>query len=103
MVYGRRAKATACGLVLPGELRVLLSLDDFDDGIGEWLHASASYAARLPTWEDLKEVHQLFLLDLPAIQILPPKAHWLTAHEFTLHLFTRLDADTVPPGLWAMR
>lgn len=84
-------------------LRVFMSLDDFrpiKSTGGVWLHASCSYARQLPRWRDLKEVHELFMQDRPAVQMMPPKRYWLNAHPYTLHLWSRLDADTIPEIIW---
>jgi len=81
-------------------LRVIVSIEELDDGCGVWLHASLSFTSSLPRWRDVKEVHQAFLGDRPAVQLLAPRSHWVNVHEYTLHLFTRLDGDTVPPQMW---
>ena len=84
----------------PAGLQVLLTIDDHPDGGGRWLHASASHRDRLSSWADLKSVHRIVLGDRPTVQLFPPRAHWLSVHEHTLHLFARLDAPTVPETLW---
>jgi len=78
--------------------KAILSLDDYEQD-GKWLHLSVSRLGRLPTWNELKGAKELFLGDRLAIQLLPPKSHWISISE-CLHLFHRLDADTVPPGIW---
>lgn len=82
---------------------VLATLDDAQDGAGIWLHTSTSVATkrgpRIPTWDELKEVHQVVHQDRPVVQILPPRSHWLSITE-CLHLFERLDAATVPEAVW---
>lgn len=83
-------------------LTVLLTLDHADDGFGWWLHSSTSRAGnQLPSWDDLKLVHQVVHQHRPVIQIMPPPSSWLTIAE-CLHLFERLDADTVPRAVWEM-
>lgn len=80
-------------------LRVLVSIDDRGEA-GRWLHSSLSYASRLPGWADVRRVHEVIHGDRIVIQVLPPREHWLNVMPFCLHLFERLDANTVPDGLW---
>lgn len=80
----------------------LVTIDDYGTG-GLWLHSSASLRTKrgvqIPSWEDLKEVHQVVHRDRPVVQVLPPSAHWLSISE-CLHLFERLDAPTIPEVVW---
>lgn len=78
-------------------MRVIISLDTFPGETGIWLHASCSYTNQLPRWKDLKE---LFMGDRVAVQILPPKSSYLNIHPYCLHLFSRLDGETVPERVW---
>lgn len=62
-----------------------------------WLHVSTSWANRLPTWEELREVRKTFFDDtLVAVQVFPPKAEYVNVHPYCLHLYARVDARTVP-------
>lgn len=76
-------------------LRVLASLETHSDK-KRFAHVSCSYPNRLPSWEDLKNVKEIFLGDVHAFQALPPKAEWLNVHEFTLHLWHCLDGNPFP-------
>jgi hypothetical protein len=88
----------------PGDtLQILVSLDDANDGAGIWLHSSCSRGRRLPTWDDLKDVHQVVHADRPVVQVMPPRSSWLNAMPYCLHLFERMDADTVPRAIWERR
>lgn len=84
-----------------GRLFVLVSLDIAEAGV--WLHSSVSRThptgAKLPTWDDLKLVHQVVHQDRPVVQVLPPRSSWVSVTE-CLHLFERLDAPTIPDALW---
>lgn len=84
-------------------MHVLVTLDDAQDGAGIWLHSSTSVVTKrgpgLPSWVDLKSVHCIVHGNRPVVQLLPPRAHWLSITE-CLHLFERLDAPTVPESLW---
>ncbi len=82
-----------------GGVRVLFSVDDMPTGV--WLHASCSRPNKLPSWDDLREVKDLFIgRNVFAVQILPPEKDYVNAHEHCLHLWRRLDAPTCPgyPG-----
>lgn len=82
-------------------LRVFLGVEDRGRGTGWWLHVSVSRATKLPTWADLREVKDLFIgRDRCALHLLPPEEHYVNLHPYTLHLWSRLDADTVPPKLY---
>ena len=78
---------------------VVVSLEDFEDSVGVWLHVSVSRMGRLPSWSDLKRAKKMFLGDRVAIQLFPPEASWINIAD-CLHLFTRLDADTVDSRMW---
>ena len=76
----------------------LVSIDDYEDS-GQWLHMSVSRMGKLPTWNELKHAKETFFGNRPAVQLFPPKESWLNLAD-CLHLFSRLDADTVPPDIW---
>lgn len=76
-------------------LRVLGSLEQHQDG-NQWAHVSCSYVNRLPSWNDLKAVKEIFLGDVMAFQVLPPKAEYVNRHEYTLHLWCCLNQELPP-------
>jgi hypothetical protein len=83
-------------------LRAIVTLDLMDEWqAGTWLHVSVSRSNRLPTWADLVLTREeMGYADRPFVQLLPPKSHWLNMAGFCLHLFHRVDAETVPRILW---
>lgn len=85
-------------------LRALVSVDLYElDGVmdGHWLHLSISRERRLPTWADLCTARdQLGYTDRLFVQLLPPASAWLNMHSYCLHLWSRLDAVTVPDAVW---
>lgn len=83
-------------------LRVIVTLDMLEElGAGNWLHLSVSRERRLPTWGDLVTARDaLGYEDVHFVQQLPPRKHWLSVHNFCLHLLCRLDQETVPRVLW---
>lgn len=78
---------------------VHITIDNYGPG-GVWLHLSASCRNRIPQWEELKETKELFMGDRLAIQVLPPKAYYINRNEHVLHLFSRLDGESIPMELW---
>lgn len=71
------------------------------DGAGAWLHMSCSRARRMPTWDDLVLAREeLGFGERIFVQLLPPVKYWLNIHNYCLHVFHRLDAETVPRMLW---
>jgi hypothetical protein len=85
-------------------LRVLVTVEDRGPETGWWLHVSVSRATKLPSWSDLREVKDLLIgRDRCALHLIPPEAFYVNVHNFTLHLWSRLDADSVPPRLYEDR
>ena len=78
-------------------LSVILSAAVEQDG-KKWLHVSCAHPHKLPSWETLKEIKDLFIgRDRQAIQVLPSEKNYVNIHKFCLHLFCCLnDADPVP-------
>lgn len=63
----------------------------------DWLHVSASYADRLPTWEDMRAVKETFCgTDREAYIVLPPTERYINDHAFVLHLWCCLDGPMLP-------
>lgn len=61
-----------------------------------WLHVSCAKQDSLPTWEDLKEVKQVFIgSDKKAIQVIPNEKEYVNIHPYCLHLF-HCDEDGLP-------
>lgn len=83
-------------------LHAIITLDLMDAwNAGTWLHLSVSRPTRLPTWGDLVIAREeLGYTDRAFVQLLPPKSHWLNIAGHVLHLFHRIDAETVPRMLW---
>lgn len=77
-------------------LRILLSGLVLHDG-SEWVHASMSRVGRLPTYEDMKLVHQAVWPDGHAYQLFVPPAEHYNYHPFALHLWGRPDGARVLP------
>lgn len=86
----------------PRGLNVLVTLDGARAEHGLWLHASISRARSLPSWDDVVDAKGVVFEDRPVVQVLPPRKYWVNHHPFCLHLFERLDRETVPEALWKL-
>lgn len=83
-------------------IRAIATVDLMDRwNAGAWLHLSVSRPNRLPTWGDLVVAREELGYGARVfVQLLPPVTHWLNVGGFVLHLFHRIDGDTVPQPLW---
>lgn len=61
-----------------------------------WLHLSVSHSDRIPTWGELRSVKELFLGDVYAYQVLPPKEFYVNLTPRVLHLWHCLDGPQLP-------
>lgn len=63
----------------------------------EWLHVSLSFPDRMPSWETLKSVRDLFVgRERTVLQVLPPAAKYVNKHPYCLHLWCCMDGDVTP-------
>lgn len=73
-------------------LRVLASTDTMEDG-SKFLHISCSYPDRIPSWDDLKTVKDIFIgEDREAFQVLPKAKDYVNLHPYCLHLWAEDNA-----------
>lgn len=80
---------------LPDGLRVIESFESH--GGDDWLHVSASYPDRLPTWDDLREVKETFCgPKREAYIVLPPAERYVNHHSCVLHLWCAVDGPALP-------
>ena len=80
---------------IPDGLRVIETPEQHD---GErWLHVSASYPNRLPSWEDMRDVKDTFCgRENEAYMVFPPAARYVNDHPFVLHLWCPLEGAILP-------
>lgn len=71
-------------------LSVIMTVDDMEE-LGLWHHVSVAGQHRLPSWKQLLEVKAIWMGDVLAVQVLPPKAQYVNYHEHCLHLWRRID------------
>lgn len=76
----------------------VISVEHQEDAPGDkWLHVSLSRSNRIPSYEDVCEVKNIFIgIDKTALQIFPPKDQHVNHHPFALHLWCCLSKDIVP-------
>ena len=68
-----------------------------------WLHLSASYRGRLPEYNELKQIKNIFIgKDKKAIQVFPEENKNINIHEFCLHLWHCVDGDGLPDFIRGM-
>jgi hypothetical protein len=63
-----------------------------------WLHVSVATPTKLPSWELLKEIKQIFIgRNKQAVQVMPTEERYINLHPYCLHLFHCLEEnDPVP-------
>ncbi len=77
-------------------LRVLMDVGMEYDG-KRWLHVSLSRKGRLPSYDDMCAVKNLFIgPDKMAIQVFVPSAQHVNIHPTCLHLWHCIDGDVLP-------
>jgi hypothetical protein len=77
-------------------LRVIMTAAEERDG-KRWMHVSFSRANRLPSWDDLRKVKDIFIgRERLAVQVLPKARDYVNHHPHTLHLWSCLEGDPVP-------
>jgi len=71
--------------------------DDFPGDNREWLHVSMAYPDKLPSYDDMKHVKEVFVGDAyTALQIFPPKSRHVNIHPFCLHLWVCITEEVTP-------
>jgi hypothetical protein len=76
-------------------LGVIVDTADHEDG-RDWMHISVSRPDRLPSWDDLKFVKEVFARDRYAYQVLPPPERYINIHPFALHMRVPLTGNPFP-------
>ncbi len=78
-----------------GTSSVIVSAAPFDDAW--YVHASMSHRDRLPSYDELKLLHQAAFGDGWAYQVFAPPADHVNIHAYALHLWGRADGAPVLP------
>lgn len=94
--HHRRNEPEATWLTHPDGRRVMISVLIEADG-NPWLHVSVWRANRIPSYEDLTDTKAAFVgRERKAIQVFPGEAEFVNFHPYCLHLWCRLDGDSLP-------
>lgn len=80
-----------------GDRRIIVSHDPLAQPGVDWIHASISQRKQMPTYADLKRMHDAVFRDGWAYQVFAPPSDHINIHDFCLHLFGRLDGQPVLP------
>lgn len=72
--------------------------DDFTESDLMWIHASMSRSDQVPTYADIKRLHQAVWPDGWAYQVFAPETEHVNIHEFALHLWGRPDGRKELPN-----
>ncbi len=81
----------------PKGLKVMVSCMTELDGRG-WKHVSFSHRDRLPTYEEMVKIKQIFIgSNADAIQLLPRASRHVNEHPYCLHLWSCItEPDLLP-------
>ena len=84
------------------DLNVIVSINrELDEKL--WLHVSFSYPDRLPPYEKLIQIKNIFIgPDKKAIQVFPQEKEHVNLMEFCLHLWHCIDGDSLPDFAWGL-
>lgn len=66
-----------------------------------WLHASIAHRERMPSYDDLKVLHNAAFNDRYAYQLFVPSSKHYSFHNFALHLWGRSDGTPCTPDFIA--
>jgi hypothetical protein len=62
-----------------------------------WLHVSVAHPNRLPSYDELADVKELFIgAERTAYQVMPPRSKHVNIHKYCLHLWHCIDGDVTP-------
>lgn len=77
-------------------LNVIMGAEMFSDG-SVWLHVSLSRRSRLPDWQDVREVKDVFIGDdRAAVQVLPSKVEYVNHNPHVLHIWSPVVGCQLP-------
>jgi hypothetical protein len=69
------------------------------NGLG-WEHVSISHTNRIPSWETMCKVKELFFEDNEVVmQLHPRKEDYVNNHPYCLHLWKPIDQDIPTPPI----
>lgn len=87
--YGNRSNFLCGSIYSPYSKRCLTFIASIDQGkVGKVDHVSVSYPNRMPTWDEMCFVKEIFFKDSEeAYQVHPKKSEYVNTHEYCLHIW----------------
>ncbi|MDT5026629.1 MAG: hypothetical protein QOE61_3055 [Micromonosporaceae bacterium] len=80
-----------------GDGSIILTCAPAGEVNDDWVHASISWTDHMPTYADLKLLHDAVFCDGWAYQVFAPPSEHVNIREHALHLFGRLDGKAALP------
>jgi hypothetical protein len=78
-------------------LKVIFTADNIQGDGKTWLHVGMSRESRLPSYDDMRGVKDLFIGKLrQALQIFPRADKHVNIHPYCLHLWCAVEGDGLP-------
>jgi hypothetical protein len=86
------------GWILPNlyEHGHIIATVSVTDGV-EWIHASIAFKERMPTYEEIRDMHLAVFNGGWAYEVHTPPAEHVNIHDYARHLFGRKDGKPVLP------
>lgn len=83
-------------IYFPAQREAMSVIWSFGEG---WEHVSVSYRKRMPTWEEMCKVKDMFWNeDETVVQFHPKKSEYVNTHKYCLHLWRKKNTDfELPP------
>ncbi len=78
-----------------GLLTVIYSIAKELDG-KLWIHLSLARPNKYPTYEEIKQVKDIFIGDVKAIMVFPESKHHVNLHPYCFHLWHCIEGDSLP-------
>jgi hypothetical protein len=76
---------------------ILVSVWNLEEDKTLWIHASLAWRDKMPSYQDLKLLHNAVFGDHFAYQIFAPAGKHINIHSYALHLWGRLDGKNELP------
>ena len=98
----RRLDGTGSVVISTAPLDDDANITPGDIGGTWWLHASISRKDQMPTYDELRLLHDAVFGDRWSYQCFAPPSHHVNIHEHALHLWGRVDGKPALPnfGRW---
>ena len=79
--------------------KILATIDG--EGDDKWEHVSVSHPNKIPSWETMAKVKELFFEDEEeVIQYHPKKSEYVNLHENCLHMWRPVNRNIITPPIY---